>query len=74
MGHLTAGVCQWLPTVMRVLGPPGYRGSGPRPAAVGLAELGGVAGSAEGESGADGSGPPRGSTWRLEWPSGGADV
>ncbi len=40
--------------------PPGYRGSGPRPAAVGVTELGGVAGAAEGKRSANGTWPPRG--------------
>ncbi len=46
---------------VEVLVPPGYRGLGPRPAAVGLgvAELGGVAGAAEGKHSANGTGPLR---------------
>ncbi len=45
---------------VEVLVPPGYRGSGPRPAAVGVTELGGVAGAAEGKRSANGTWPPRG--------------
>jgi hypothetical protein len=45
---------------VEVLVPPGYRVSGPRPAAVGITEFGGAAGAAEGRRGANGTGPPRG--------------
>jgi hypothetical protein len=45
---------------VEVLDPPGYRVSGPRPAAVGITELSGVAGAAEGRRSANGTGPPRG--------------
>ncbi len=45
---------------VEVLVPPGYRVSGPRAAAVGITELGGVAGAAEGRRSANGTGLPRG--------------
>jgi hypothetical protein len=45
---------------VEVLFPPGYRGSGPRPSAVRVTELGGVARAAEGKRSANGTGPPRG--------------
>jgi hypothetical protein len=43
-----------------VFDPPGYRVPGPRPAAIGITELSGVAGAAEGRRSANGTGPPIG--------------
>ncbi len=45
---------------VKVLVPPWYRGSGQRPAAVGVTELCGVAGAAEGKRSANGTWQPRG--------------
>jgi hypothetical protein len=57
--HLAVGDSYQIGRV-EVLVPPGYRVSGPWPAAVGVTELGGVVGAAEGRRSANATGPPRG--------------